>query len=446
MSKLCLICGKESDKWICDGCRNETNVDNLCNDVIAYMPRIIDNPNANPVWEKAAELLDEREKFSTIAYELADGLDSPRKEYQKIHSLANEYENVPKPQRETLYKIYDSMGFEGLSIVEEYRIKGLVLQALFSDYRYYEADDIASELAESAELPWQAFCSLIDYYNKTRRYEEAGMIIEIAKDRYNDNEVALRRINELEDKRQKYLKYYEDGVAKEFVPKPVGDVDKDEIKNNYFEFLESLGFVSNRPFKVPKPIPRDSYPDPVFIENPDFDSFVAYDVETTGLDTTKDCIIEIGAVKVVNGVITESKEFIFDEFVKLFKKSLKEVVSNITGITKEDLIGARPMWEVTPDFMEFVGDNVLVGYNNAIFDSKFLRRAGRYSNIVISNPQFDVLKYVRQIKKSDGLEVENKQLGTIAAALGIENPAAHRAWADALTTAKIYMKLKEMGK
>ena len=42
--------------------------------------------------------------------------------------------------------------------------------------------------------------------------------------------------------------------------------------------------------------------------------------------------------------------------------------------------------------MKFVGDNILVGFNNVRFDSKFLVRAGRYSNLIIENPHFDVMR------------------------------------------------------
>ena len=101
------------------------------------------------------------------------------------------------------------------------------------------------------------------------------------------------------------------------------------------------------------------------------------------------------------------------------------------------------MWEVTPDFAKFIGDNVLVGFNNINFDSRFLARAARYSNMIIDNPQFDVYRYASGMKEELGLE-DKVTLGALADKLGIENPRAHRALADAITTAKVYLKLKEM--
>ena len=92
--------------------------------------------------------------------------------------------------------------------------------------------------------------------------------------------------------------------------------------------------------------------------------------------------------------------------------------------------------------MKFVGDSVLVGFNCMSFDSKFMVRAGRYSNIFIENRYFDVIHYVNQFKDKFGIESKSISLNKLAAKLGIENPRAHRAYADALTTAGIFLKLK----
>ena len=102
------------------------------------------------------------------------------------------------------------------------------------------------------------------------------------------------------------------------------------------------------------------------------------------------------------------------------------------------------MWEVIPDFMRFVGDDILVGYNSIKFDAKFLCRAGRYCNEIYPNKHFDVLRYVKELKDTIHYNKANFELATVGEFLEIENPEAHRALADAITTAKIYLKLKEM--
>ena len=96
--------------------------------------------------------------------------------------------------------------------------------------------------------------------------------------------------------------------------------------------------------------------------------------------------------------------------------------------------------------MKFVGDNVLVGFNNVKFDSRFLVRAGRYSHLVMENPQFDVMKYTEKFRSELGISDKRISLTSLADRLGIDNSIAHRALADAIMTAKIYLKLRGMDK
>ena len=438
--KRCLVCGTENGECLCAKCKDCTDIEDLCNKIIAYTPLILDNPDANPLWDEIAKQIECSQKFQDVVLELAEYLPSPRKEYQKIHSMVGEYSSVTKHKKESFIKEYEKcVDDKGLSAYENLRLKGLMLSLFYRNYEYFKADEIASQIADAQIMPWQTTSSLAEFYIITRRYDEAESLLNAAKETANGEATEINRYQKLEEDLIRYRKNAENG-KKEYMPN--SKEDREKAINNYISFIASLGIDVNKPAKVPKPIPVEDYPDPVIIDTPDFDTFVAYDFETTGLSSSRDCIIEIGAVKVVNGVVTESEEFIFNEFVRPFKKSLTGKVVSLTGITQKDVKDARPMWEVVPDFMKFVGDNVLVGYNNATFDSKFLARAGRYSHIVIRNPQFDVLRYVRKMKKCGELDAENTKLGTISEQFGIENPAAHRAWADALTTAKIYMKLR----
>ena len=217
------------------------------------------------------------------------------------------------------------------------------------------------------------------------------------------------------------------------------------------EYLASIGIDAELPeastprSSIPEAIPKDQYPEPKEIRDAYFDTFVAYDLETTGISAKTDSIIEIGAIKVCNGEVVESQEFVFQEFVRPYKRSVREEITKLTGITKEDVKNARQMWEVFPDFMAFVGDNVLVGYNNVKFDSRFLVRAGRYSNIIMKNPQFDVMRYAEEFRTKLGITEKKISLETLSRKLDIENPQAHRALSDALTTARVYLELKKIG-
>ena len=111
--------------------------------------------------------------------------------------------------------------------------------------------------------------------------------------------------------------------------------------------------------------------------------------------------------------------------------------AQVTGIVDGMLEDAPNVIEVFNAFADFVGDNVLVGFNNQKFDARMLRRAGRYAGRVINNKQFDVWCMAKEMGICG-------KLGEIADRFGIVNPNAHRAYADAWTTAKVYLKLLEM--
>lgn len=127
-------------------------------------------------------------------------------------------------------------------------------------------------------------------------------------------------------------------------------------------------------------------------------------------------------------------------------RKMHREITELTGITNEEVYAARPIWEVLPDFMSFAGDAVLLGFNCIVFDSRFLVRAGRYSNLIIENKYFDVMRYTDRFKDKLGLDTQKVSLSELAEVLNIENPQAHRALSDAITTARIFLKLKSMEK
>ena len=440
---ICLKCGKESDGCLCNTCRGMVNIEDLCRQIIEYMP----GNGENPLWDQKASELSNPGNFRNVVFALAEVFPSPQKEYWQIMSFAGTGANVQKTIRPWLYETYGKMAaMSGLTPSEINRVKGIVLGALFMDYRYEEADLVAGELLDSGNLPTQAYYNLIDFYSKTRRYDEADDAIAAATALYG-KETATTLFKDLVNQNQKYREAEANG-KKEYMPNP--RENKEEARKSYVDFLASIGIEAEIPAaalskrNIPQAIPRDQYPSPKEIRDPHFDSFVAYDLETTGFSPKTDAIIEIGAVKVTEGRVIESKEFLFQEFVRPYKKGIRDEVTQLTGITKEDVKNARQMWEVFPDFMEFAGDNVLVGFNNVKFDSQFLVRAGRYSRIEMKNPQFDVMKYADGFR--DRLELPDSvvSLERLSEELGIENPGAHRALADALTTARVFLKLREM--
>lgn len=440
---ICLKCGKESDGCLCNTCRGMVNIEDLCRQIIEYMP----GNGENPLWDQKASELSNPGNFRNVVFALAEVFPSPQKEYWQIMSFAGTGANVQKTIRPWLYETYGKMAaMSGLTPSEINRVKGIVLGALFMDYRYEEADLVAGELLDSGNLPTQAYYNLIDFYSKTRRYDEADDAIAAATALYG-KETATTLFKDLVNQNQKYREAEANG-KKEYMPNP--RENKEEARKSYVDFLASIGIEAEIPAaalskrNIPQAIPRDQYPSPKEIRDPHFDSFVAYDLETTGFSPKTDAIIEIGAVKVTEGRVIESKEFLFQEFVRPYKKGIRDEVTQLTGITKEDVKNARQMWEVFPDFMEFAGDNVLVGFNNVKFDSQFLARAGRYSRMEMGNPQFDVMKYADRFRDRLELPDSGVSLERLSEELGIENPDAHRALADALTTARVFLKLREM--
>ena len=449
---ICLNCGIEAEGCLCDDCRNRINIEELCDKVRAYKPKIIDNPDENPIWEKAASQLENSFNFKNMAFALADYLPSPRKEYQKILCIVGTKERVPRASKIWYYGVYDKIiEMEGLAEEERLRLKGLMLETLYQDYKYPEADALAAELLDQNNLPWQATFVIAEFFSQTRRYDEADDAISSGNEAYSDNKDILRCFKSLSLKNEGRKEAAEKG-KKEYLPSP--KEGKAAAIEKYTAFMASLGIdvtVSSASFtsggrtsRYPTPMPKGDYPAVVEKREADFDSFVAFDFETTGIRPGTDSIIEVGAVKVVNGKIEESSEFIFQEYVKPYKKSVSDYITGLTGITKEDVKDARQMWEVIPDLMRFAGDDILVGYNNIAFDAKFLCRAGRYSNEIYANKHFDVLRYLRTVKDRIGYTEADCKLGTVASFLEIENPNAHRALADAVTTARIYLKLREM--
>lgn len=423
---------------LCDACRQGTDIEALCDEIMNFKPGL----GENSLWDQIASEMTYPSYFKNLVFSLSADLPTPRKEYKRLLCVAAGSANVPKASRPWLYEIYETFKqTEGLSLEEKNRVRGLVLEALYMDYRYEEADVIAGKLWEQPILPKQAFYKLADFFLKTRRYDEASDVIEVARRLYADDSLAILELNKLSDQNEKYRDAETNG-KKEYMPNP--KEDKEAAHKAYVDFLASIGIDAEMPGCTPIPIPKDQYPSPKEIREANFDSFVAFDFETTGFDTGRDSIIEIGAVKVVNGNVVDSAEFTFQELVKPFKRSLKQEITDKTGITKADVANARKMWEVTPDFMKFVGDNILVGFNNVSFDSKFLVRAGRYSHLIIENPHFDVMRYAGQFMAQLDIDSKKCSLERLCEKLGVVNSRAHRALSDAIATAGVYLKLKEM--
>lgn len=164
------------------------------------------------------------------------------------------------------------------------------------------------------------------------------------------------------------------------------------------------------------------------------DVYVVFDLETTGFSSIKDKIIEIGAVKVEGGKITDR----FSTFVNP-RVPIPFDITKLTGITDQMVMDAPGIEEVLGAFLEFVGDAVLVAHN-AGFDVGFIEQNCRYQDIV---PHF---AYVDTVAMAQILlpTLAKFKLNVVANALHISLENHHRAVDDAYATAEIFVRFIEM--
>ena len=160
-------------------------------------------------------------------------------------------------------------------------------------------------------------------------------------------------------------------------------------------------------------------------------SYIAFDLETTGLSPQEHEIIEIGALKVREGKVVDR----FMEFVHP-DKPITPMITNITHITNDMVAGARSCPEVIHDFLSFCEDDVLIGHN-VMFDYSFVKCSAVREGLAFEKMGIDTLKIARKVHK----DFESKSLSALCDYYHIENPAAHRAYYDALATAKLYQTL-----
>ena len=179
---------------------------------------------------------------------------------------------------------------------------------------------------------------------------------------------------------------------------------------------------------------------PVEREEPDFENFVAFDLETSGSRGTGDGlpeIIEIGAVKVVGGEMVGS----FSELCNPGRK-ITPVVVELTGITDNMVADKPPVDEVVKRFFEFIGDFPVVGHGIKDSDLIFLERASKRTGIVFNNEYFDTYCYAQRLKQK--YELTGLGLEALARRFNVPQPMAHRALADAEVTIGVYMAMKAL--
>lgn len=163
------------------------------------------------------------------------------------------------------------------------------------------------------------------------------------------------------------------------------------------------------------------------------DSFVVFDLETTGFSKSKNAIIEFGAVKIEEGQITER----FSTFVNP-KTPIPAKIEELTGINDSMVEKAEEIGEVLPKFLEFAKGCVLVGHN-AGFDVGFVEANARRLGIETEFTVMDTLELAHVLLP----ELGRFALNYVAKALSISLENHHRAVDDAECTAHIFLKFRD---
>lgn len=163
--------------------------------------------------------------------------------------------------------------------------------------------------------------------------------------------------------------------------------------------------------------------------------YVLVDIETTGLFSQYDEIIEISAIRIEDNKIVNS----FSELIKPYNE-ISTFIENLTGITNEMVKNARRIKDVLKSFLSFINEeDILIGYNfnfdiNFLYDS-ILENLKTY----FSNDFIDVLRFSRLLIREN---VKNCKLKTIANFYDIDYSKAHRGKEDCIITFEVFKKLQ----
>lgn len=161
--------------------------------------------------------------------------------------------------------------------------------------------------------------------------------------------------------------------------------------------------------------------------------WVVFDLETTGLDSETDRIIEIGAQKIHKGVVVDEMSTFVHTDVEL-----SEVVQNLTGITPVMLEGQPSIEEAMPKFLDFIDGAILIAHN-AEFDMGMLKASCSRLGIDIEWAAFCTLKLARELLP----DLERKNLDTLAEHYGLTFESRHRSIGDVKVTVSILNEMIE---
>ena len=162
-------------------------------------------------------------------------------------------------------------------------------------------------------------------------------------------------------------------------------------------------------------------------------SYVVVDIETTGVSPTKNEIIELSAIRVVDNKAAET----FSTLIKP-KGRISSFITSLTGISNEMVCDKKPIENILGDFCNFVGSSVVLGHN-VRFDVSFIREnCKKILGTDFSNPTIDTLRISRFFLP----EVKNHKLATLAEHYNISTAGHHRGLVDCEITYQLHQRLR----
>ena len=162
---------------------------------------------------------------------------------------------------------------------------------------------------------------------------------------------------------------------------------------------------------------------------------IVLDTETTGLDHTKERMVEFAAIRLENGKMKDRFETLINPEQHIRKSSIA-----VHGITEEDVKDAPTEAEVMPMILDFIGDYPIVAHN-AIFDYSFLNEASkRVFGKELENPRIDSQQMFREVFP----DLESHGLDALSKKFSVDLINHHRAMADTMALALAYPKLKKL--
>lgn len=157
--------------------------------------------------------------------------------------------------------------------------------------------------------------------------------------------------------------------------------------------------------------------------------YVCIDFETSSLSINTAEIIEIGAVKVRDGEVSDCYNTLVRPFMEITAGA-----TDVNGLTEDDVKDAPRIYDVLKDFLEFIGDDTLLGHNIAAFDLPILYRILAEDEITLRNDHIDTLILAKELLPA----LPSTSLQALCNYYDIENMQAHRALGDCFATIEVY--------